>query len=858
MAAINMITVLIVDDEPDMLRIAKTFIERGPGLTVDIASSTKAADEMRSKRIYDCLVVDYQMPNEDGLAYLKRLRSAGDMVTYILFTGHSHEDVVIDALNTGADFYLRKAGDPKVKFAELSNMIRQAVGRHRSSAEAARLAVMVAESSDAIISTDLEGNFKTWNKGAERIYGAKAEDVIGSSASKFFPADRLTEMALILDKMRKGHTAEELRTERVRADGTRIFTSATYFPLKDPSGRVVEAVGFVRDITPERVIQKKLESSEREFRELVQSSPCIICRLSPAGETLFVNDFVKTAIGYDSRELIGRNWWDVLYPGPLGEQVDAVRDVMAKQDVSSYEMILQDKRGRHRTMLWTSFNRYDEANGRLLEVNGVGLDVTDARTAAEGLRESGLFNRAVLDSLDAHIAVIDRDGRIVAVNDSWERFARNQGERAGARTGHGANYIEVTKKSADAGAEGAKEALSGIRDVLKGALSTFTMEYACSTPEAMMWFVMRVTPLSKRRGGVVISHHDVTEMKVMEQALRASEQRYRTIFENTGTAIAILSETGTVMLVNTELERISGYSKMELEGRMSWHAVVAPKDLQRVMEYNKKRRADPANAPRSYEFDAVVKGGGVKHVFASADLIPGTTSTLVSLIDVTDRKRTEEAVRLANRKLSMLGSMTRHDILNQLTVIYGSLDRLGIPTPNDRHAESVKRAREAGENIQRLLEFARDYQNAGTHEPVWLNLSETASKAADHFDGMGQEYSFDLGTYEVLADPMMEKVFYNLIDNSLRHGERAKGIAFSAKERKDGLHIICEDDGVGIPGPDKERVFELGVGKNTGYGLYLAREILAITGLTIRESGVHGKGARFEIRVPPEAYRRLS
>jgi signal transduction histidine kinase len=101
---------------------------------------------------------------------------------------------------------------------------------------------------------------------------------------------------------------------------------------------------------------------------------------------------------------------------------------------------------------------------------------------------------------------------------------------------------------------------------------------------------------------------------------------------------------------------------------------------------------------------------------------------------------------------------------------------------------------------------------------------------------------------------MIEKVFYNLIDNSVRHGLRAKRLRFSAREGPEGLTVVCEDDGVGIPLSDKERIFEQGVGKNTGYGLYLAREILAITGLSITENGTEGNGARFEIRIPLEAY----
>lgn len=109
---------------------------------------------------------------------------------------------------------------------------------------------------------------------------------------------------------------------------------------------------------------------------------------------------------------------------------------------------------------------------------------------------------------------------------------------------------------------------------------------------------------------------------------------------------------------------------------------------------------------------------------------------------------------------------------------------------------------------------------------------------------------------EIFADPLLEKVFGNLVDNSLRHGERVKHITFSSVQMGSGdIAIVFEDDGIGIRDTDKERIFEKGFGKHTGLGLFLSREILAITDLSIRETGVYGKGARFEILVPEGKFR---
>ena len=108
---------------------------------------------------------------------------------------------------------------------------------------------------------------------------------------------------------------------------------------------------------------------------------------------------------------------------------------------------------------------------------------------------------------------------------------------------------------------------------------------------------------------------------------------------------------------------------------------------------------------------------------------------------------------------------------------------------------------------------------------------------------------------EIFADPLIEKVFYNLIENSLRHGEHVTTIWFSSSETDAGLVISYRDDGVGITGEDKKKLFQRGFGKHTGLGLFLSREILSITGITIRETGEPGKGVCFEILVPKGTYR---
>ena len=197
-------------------------------------------------------------------------------------------------------------------------------------------------------------------------------------------------------------------------------------------------------------------------------------------------------------------------------------------------------------------------------------------------------------------------------------------------------------------------------------------------------------------------------------------------------------------------------------------------------------------------------------------------------------------------------SITRHDILNQLTILLGNLSFAQEDAPDGPLSGYLEKMNTAAGTIQRQIEFTRDYQDLGVKSPEWQRVSD-AIRAATARDLPITDETDDLAIY---ADPMLVKVFANLMDNTVRHGEAATRVRVRYRPEEDGdLTLVWEDDGVGIPAGEKARIFNRGFGKNTGLGLFLIREILAITGITIAETGEPGKGARFEMRVPSRAVR---
>jgi PAS domain S-box-containing protein len=233
----------------------------------------------------------------------------------------------------------------------------------------------------------------------------------------------------------------------------------------------------------------------------------------------------------------------------------------------------------------------------------------------------------------------------------------------------------------------------------------------------------------------------------------------------------------------------------------------------------------------------------------------GEPAIMCTVVDITEQKQAHEALSLANRKLNLLNNITRHDILNQLTALIGyvELSRAAIMDP--QVLSYITKEEQAAHAISRQILFTRDYQNIGVHSPQWHSVAETVSLAMATLDIHRITVTVNLAAVEIYADPLLEKVFYNLIENSLRHGERVTEIAILAETVSDGIDIIVQDNGTGIPDSAKEQIFRREYFKNTGFGLFLTRDILAITNLSITENGTFGQGARFVIHAPPGTYR---
>ncbi|MCX6694420.1 MAG: PAS domain-containing sensor histidine kinase [Methanomicrobiales archaeon] len=244
-----------------------------------------------------------------------------------------------------------------------------------------------------------------------------------------------------------------------------------------------------------------------------------------------------------------------------------------------------------------------------------------------------------------------------------------------------------------------------------------------------------------------------------------------------------------------------------------------------------------------------VKGSRLHLATSDSDL------TLLTMYDITPDRGDCELALLATGVLNRLASHARHDTLNKLTVVSGYLEFVKEDITDATTLQMLGKVEDAAQGIRRIMEVTRSYQNYGTVRPKWLNLEEMMAGIRLQTDLSGIPLDYSVHGLELSGDPIIAKVIANLIDNVVRHGRSATKIRISTHEGEGSLTISCEDDGIGIPDTDKEKVFGRTYAKSNGFSLFISREILTTMDMNIRETGIPGQGARFDLLVPRGKFR---
>ncbi|MFA4861181.1 PAS domain S-box protein [Methanoregula sp.] len=872
-----MYRILYVDDEEHLLNAGKLYLERTSGFSVTPALSAIEGLEILKAGSFDAIVSDFQMPKMDGIEFLKEVRLTFGTIPFILFTGKGREEIIIQALNEGADFYLQKGGGPKAQFTELMHKISIAVERNRAKDELRESERRFQTLLDSIPNISVQGYgpdgiVNYWNKANELLYGYTAEEAVGKNIVDLIVPLEMRE--IIRQEIGRSSVTGVMppASEKylVHKNGTRIPVYSSHVMLPHP-GHEPDFFCLDIDMTRQKEAEAALRESEEKYRNLVNNIQDMVWETTADLRITYVSPSQERITGYPIDEMIGHSLIDLLTPASaldVRNRLTSHRDKAMSGSAGQSRVFVIEGKKKDGGTIWmeVSSSPILGPDGTLAGFRGVNRDISERISNEAALRESRksaeesyLLFKTLLDHAPIGFAYLDTSYRFVHVN---ENIAKISGFTVSECLGRAVEEVvpDIWPKVKD-----------DLSRILETGISITNRELECRTQanpgETRFWitssYPIRMDGAEIIGLGLIVI--DITERKRIELKLNESGMRFQNIYSKSPIAIESFTREGTLIDINEAGCALFGITSPDaVKGFRLFDDPNIPPDQSGLLKNGKTIRYES-----DFDFDLVNRLGlypTTRSGRISLDVLITPVKDkdcriseyLVQVIDITERKRAENALRIANQKLNLLSGITRHDIRNQLFSLDAYLE-LTRDSLGDRAttAENIAQAEQISATIGRQILFTKEYETLGIKAPAWQNPDTGIKTAAAWLDLKGLRLEITgCESVEILADPLLEKVFFNLLDNARRHsGGAARSIRFSAHESKDGLVLVCEDDGIGVPVEDKDLIFSRGYGKNSGFGLFLIREILAITGILITETGVPGKGARFEIAVPKGAYR---
>jgi PAS domain S-box-containing protein len=436
--------ILCVDDEEFLLDLCRLFLERSGRMKVETALSAHEGLEKLQGNEYDAIISDYEMPGMNGVEFLKAIRGTNNRIPFIIFTGRGREEVVIEALNSGADFYLQKGGDPKAQFTELQSKVEHAIQRRNAekSLDLEREQLLsIFDSLDQFVYVSDPTTYEILyvNSALKNALGC---DVVGKICYKEFQG--------------RSEPCDFCTNERILAEKPNAYSWEHYNPLLEryfsivdriirwPDGRdvrlevatdITEAKRALEELNAayeeitssedelkrqfEELIESKerLQESEERYRSVIENTQDVFYRSDAEGNLVMASPSVLQLLGYDSLdEILGKNIAETFYQNPADRE--KLLNILQKEgSVYNFETKLIKK---DRTPIWvsTSTHLYYDKNGKYAGVEGNIRDITEFKKASEALHESEELYRFLVEHIEDGVFIV-QDDRIVFCNPAF-------------------------------------------------------------------------------------------------------------------------------------------------------------------------------------------------------------------------------------------------------------------------------------------------------------------------------------------------------------------------------------------------------------------------------------------------------
>jgi len=690
------------------------------------------------------------------------------------------------------------------------------------------------------------------NRHMEEVFGNR--NWLGQSVYEQFPRDAAEKMVADDRKTIQEGFRKIVETVPDKDGIPRAFE--TYKFRMDRLNKPPLIGGFSIDITERNDAEEALRDSEERFRKIFENSPLGMTLVGPDLRFVSVNPAFIAMTGYSREELLHLTFGDITHPDHRASDTEQMQN-LAGGILPTYSTEKRYLRKDGSILRgWVRVTTIRDRQGSIRYFAAQIEDITERRRAEEALRESEEKYRELLENANSIILKWDRNGRITFFNEYAQRFFGYTHEEIMGKSVLG-TIVPATESGSD------RDLNAMIDNILQHPEDfAFNENENITRDGRRVWIRWQNKTLLDENGGfsgLFSIGTDITESKKTEAALRESEENFRDLYDNAPYAYYSIDVEGRISQCNRLAEVILGVPREDLIGRKIarfYADTTNGKEKARRLFAGFRQGREIAGE----ELQMKRADGELIWINLTVNAIRDSSGTIIGsrtiVTDISRHKHAEDALRIANHKLQLLAGVTRHDIRNQILTMRTAIDLIGTERSDQNTKKYLGIAGKAVDAIENQIGFTKEYEHIGLKDPRWQNAGEVFHRAARNFLLSDISLTVTGSNYEVLADPLLEKVFSDLIDNALRHGGNITAIDLSSRETMAGLTLILQDNGRGVSEGEKQLIFERGFGRNTGLGLFFAREILSLTGITIGETGEEGAGARFEILVPKGLYRR--
>ena len=644
-----------------------------------------------------------------------------------------------------------------------------------------------------------EGIIKMVNSNILELLDYKREELEGKQWYDFIEESELQRL-IEYQKLRVQNPESvpsqyETKIKNKKGDIVEIIVNIKIIP------GTADLIASIMDISEMKKTEKEIKESEILYRTIFEATGS--ANIIANEETIieFVNSRVEELTGYSKEEIEGKMSWTEFIPE---DELERLREFgrQRRDDPAltqkQYESKFIDKEGNIRASL-INIEAIPDSTNVIVSVS----DITR-------IKESENLYRTVFETTGSANTIIGKDSIIQLVNSKMEKL-----------TGYSKEEL-IGMNWKDSVPEEEVEKLAEINRIRLENPSLAQSQYESKfiDKEGNIKEILLSMDDIPETDTTIVSLVDISQLKKAESELQKSEDLYRTLFETSGAANLIFNVEANVTMINSKMEELSGYTKEEVIGR-KWTEFVHPNELQRLVDYNKRRISDPGSVPDQYETRLIEKSGKVLDIIISVGIIPGTTEFIASLMDITNRKETEEKIMQQKEELSDFAHLMAHDIRNSLSAIEGFIDLIEVKYDSTYIDTINKQLLYLRELLDRSIELAEAGRVIEKSDNVDLNslFKESATMV------IPEEIAFTSDKLPYVRADMkkLSQIVKNLFENAVQHGKPSK-IEVIYEETENESIIYIQNDGIKAELKKVQNAFE---------AKFSTKELKELHGLTI-------------------------